>query len=430
MNTTDIFLLLDQGVGQLEVFGLQVEGGLGPPDLKPYMRLPSDVKESFKAATLAAYNAICEMGVASPYSYYSYTVDDETASRIYGKSAALAFAIAITYQMLGVECQESIGATGMIDPASGTVQPVNAIHEKITIAFDNLPSNSTILYPFDNDSEVSAELKQEAIEKGIKLKPVKTLDDVLFALKLRSVSESNGTSKEHSDQKHGTGKNHGSGKNKRIAIAAMAGLLMVYLFYGLVSQRLAVFLLENEYYALARWHIHLASLVIFYNNDMTQIARDFEAPLEAQSIFSLRYSTGREETYPIDLIPPVFQLNSRDMLAFRVEPREPVYVYIIEYEGDGSFKKLYPYNAQEDTVLSSATRIPPVGVFFRLEGKPGNRDIYVVLSRWKCKVLEKVISSIQSDFSFPGNLSKYGLEEQCIQVKKVSVSLDRSDSAS
>jgi len=403
-----VFLLLDQDVRPLKLYPLSGKGNK-PVEIVPVGDIPSDVEKSFYGAAIATYNFITKSGGKVSHSIFAYELESDIARRIYGGSGALAFAAAVMCEMLGVSSREVIGATGVIDTEKGTVGGICAINDKISTILRNKPGITVIFYPLANASEISPELKLALKRSNIKLSPVRSLHEVYQALLGRKI---------------GTGKAVRTPKKKTAWIAAGVLLLFIYVAYALSSHLTAIYFLENEHYAFARWHLLTAGRLAFFNSELTKIAGDFETPLETQGIFALRFSMGREETYPIDRVPPEFRLSDRDVFAFRIEPYETLYVYIVQSEVSGSFRKLYPSGKQADAI-SSTTRIPGIGIFFRPEGKAGNKDIYMVFSRWRCLVLEKALSASGQNFSFPTDMNKFNLEEQSIQLKKISMTLEK-----
>jgi hypothetical protein len=403
-----VFLLLDQDVRPLKLYPLSGKGNK-PVEIVPVGDVPSDVEKSFYGAALAAYNFITKNGGKVTHSIFAYELESDIARRIYGGSGALAFAVAVMSEMLGVAGRQVIGATGVIDTEKGMVRGVGAIQDKIASILRNNPGITVIFYPQENASEITPELKLALRQSRIKLHPVRSLHDIYQALVGRKIENGNVVR---------------TPEKKTAWMVSGVILLFIYVVYTFSSHLTASYLLENEHYAFARWHLLTAGRLAFFNSELTKIAEDFQTPLETQGIFSLRFSMGREETYPIDRVPPEFLLSDRDVFAFRIEPYETLYVYILQSEGSGSFRKLYPSGRQADAVFSSL-QIPGIGIFFRPEGKAGNKDIYLVFSRWRCLVLEKALFVSGQNFSFPADMNHYNLEEQSIQLKKVSMSLDK-----
>jgi len=403
-----VFLLLDQDVRPLKLYPLSGKGNK-PVEIVPVGDIPSDVEKSFYGAAIATYNFITKNGGKVSHSIFAYELESDTARRIYGGSGALAFSVAVMCEMLGVASREVIGATGVIDTEKGTVGGICAINDKILTILRNKPGITVVFYPLANASEITPELKQALKRSDVKLSPVRSLHELHQALL---------------GHKIGTGKIVRTPKKKIAWISVGILLLFTYLAYAISCHLSAIYLLENEHYVFARWHLLAANRLAFFNSKVTKIAADFETPLESQGIFSLRFSIGREETYPIDRVPPEFRLSDRDVFAFRIEPYETLYVYIVQSDGSGSFRKLYPSDKQADAIFST-TRIPGIGISFRPEGKAGNKDIYMVFSRWRCLVLEKAISAPGPNFSFPADMNKYNLEEQSIRLKKISMTLEK-----
>ncbi|MBF0528107.1 MAG: hypothetical protein HQK55_02305 [Deltaproteobacteria bacterium] len=395
-----VLLLLDQDITYLLLNPLAGKG-TKPIEIVSVGSIPVEVEKSFHGAALATYNLLMKKGERIPNSVLFYQIESDITKRIYGGSGALAFAVASMCVMLGRECKKTIGATGVIDTEKGMVEKVEAINEKLLMLIERTPEEvSLVFYPQQNSSEIAPELKRQAKQKGIELKPVQTLDEVYSSL---------------------FGRKKRSWFWEALSVLAVSAL---YLTYALFSHSLAIYLLENEHYSLARRHLHLAGSIAPFNSHLRSIARDFDTPLETQPLFSLRYSTGREETYPVDRVPNEFRLSNRDTFAFKIDPFEPLYVYIVQSEGAGSYRKLYPADGHAK-LINTLTTIPGVGVSFRLQGQAGAKDIYIVLSKWRCRILESAFFSFARDFTFPDGMNKYVLEEQCIQLKRLPILLER-----
>ena len=403
-----IFLLLDHDTALLEVSPVAGQGSK-PVNLVEIGHFPLEVKQAFDGASIAAHNCLMNHAEFVSSSFFSYEVLEEGITRrINGTSGSLAFTIALMHEMLGKESTLRIGATGVVSTAKGTVKRIEAINDKLKTLIAKQTDISVIYYPAVNDREIVNELRQQIQARNINLKPVKTLDDVyhdLFGedqIKCRDADKN---------------------KNRIRIIGCAAILAVVYISYVLVAHALALFLLENEHYTLVKWHLHIANSLAFYNSTIKKDLNDFQNPLKPQFVFTLKLSSGREETYPIDKIPPVFRLTDLDTFAFRFDPSEPLYIYIVQSEESRFLKTLYPSDNQPNPIIGP--RKVPVGAYFCLQGKAGSKDIYAVVSRWRCKSLEKKLASYGRDFHFPEDMDRYLLEEQSVQLKKISISFEK-----
>ena len=403
----EVFLLLDQDTKPLKVFPLAGSEGSKPVEIVCPGGIPQDVERSFYRAGLAVYNLLMKDGGGIRNNSFICEMEDDTANRIYGGSGALAFAIASMCEMTGEECRKVIGATGVINTEKGTIERVEAINEKLSMVLERRPEVKTVFYPFHNDPEVVASLKRAAEERGVELKPVRTLQEVRKAVLSATQNPV---------------KARRSAMQRPLFVLFFVISCFLYLFYGFSAHLIATQLLENEHYSVARWYLHVSRWTAFYNGELLKIMDDFNTPLEAEVVFIVRFATGREENYLIDRVPPVFRLCERDAFAFRVAPYEPLYMYIVQCDESGSFTKLYTSDNHLDIGLSS-TSIPGTGVFFQSHGKMGNKDIYILLTKWRCTVLENVLSGCGQSFHCPVDLSGYHLEERSIQLKRLPVLL-------
>jgi hypothetical protein len=404
-----VFLLLDQDVRPLKVYPLAGKASK-PVEVVPVGGIPGEVERSFHGAALAAYNVITKNGRPVSLSYLAYELEEDVARRIHGGSGGLAFAIATMGEMLGIKCNEVVGASGVIDTENGKVERVGAINEKIAKVIEQSPGITILLYPRQNDAEVSPELKKSALEQGIKLQPVQSLQEVSSIL---------------FGQEPQPAQTVGSSRVKLTIVAPAIFLMALYLAYGLSAHRLAVYLLENQHYPLARWHLGLATWAAFYSKGVKDLSKDFDTPIETDPILTLRYASGREETYPLDRIPPEFKLSDRDAFAFRIEPFEPVFVYILESQGPSAVLKLFPPDGETQAVTAPRV-VPGRGSFFRLQGRSGNRDVFILLSKWRCRALERAFLG-RSQTSLPGSiLTDHQVEERSIQLKKIAIEFNKS----
>lgn len=101
-----------------------------------------------------------------------------------GESGGLAFALALATHLYG-DNTRPIAATGEIvaSPDGGPVVAIQGINEKLHAAIDQLPADGLIFYPKENDFEVSTKARQQAIDKGLTLHAVESVEqalDILF----------------------------------------------------------------------------------------------------------------------------------------------------------------------------------------------------------------------------------------------------------
>lgn len=101
-----------------------------------------------------------------------------------GESGGLAFALALATHLYG-DNTLPIAATGEIvaSPDGGPVTSIKGINAKLKGATEQLPAGGLIFYPKENDFEVSTKARQQALDKGLTLHAVESVEqalDILF----------------------------------------------------------------------------------------------------------------------------------------------------------------------------------------------------------------------------------------------------------
>jgi hypothetical protein len=402
-----VFLLLDQDTSTLKVYPLAGKGNR-PVEVVSLGNVPMEVEKSFYGAALATYNLLMKSGAQISHYIFAYELEESVGRRIYGGSGALAFAIASMCGMLGRESKEVIGATGVVDIERGTIGKVGSINEKLSLVIRNSRDLTKIFYPMENDCEIHPTLRKEGFKKGIELMPVQTLTEVYLAL-------------------------WGGHRTDRVVckyfrkrpgwIALVVSFFALLIVYGSFSHLFAIYLIEYEHYTVARMHLAFARRIAFYNKNVDRIFNDYKSSIETLTMINIRYSSGKEESYPTNRVPPELRLTERDSFAFRIESYKPLFVYILQADDSGVLKRLYP--AQNQTgITQGGASIPGTGVFFRPQGKAGNRDIFIVLSKWRCRWIEEATSNHRG-YLRPVDMHKYDLDEQSVQLERIPMSLTR-----
>ncbi len=101
-----------------------------------------------------------------------------------GESGGLAFAVALA-KMLMQKDPGPVAATGIVQSShnGGPVKGIRGIEEKLEAAAVVLSSGGWVLYPSENDDEVSPQLRKRLIDEGLRLCPVGSVVeaiDILF----------------------------------------------------------------------------------------------------------------------------------------------------------------------------------------------------------------------------------------------------------
>ena len=76
----------------------------------------------------------------------------------------------------------SVAATGVIDETGCRVGRVNDINPKFDAAIECLQQGDCFFYPADNEEEIDTDKKARAVQKGIELISVVTVDEAIKRL--------------------------------------------------------------------------------------------------------------------------------------------------------------------------------------------------------------------------------------------------------
>ncbi|MCP4350140.1 MAG: hypothetical protein GY795_32085 [Desulfobacterales bacterium] len=420
----NIFMLLDKEISELKVLRIQGQPENAPIGVIKTVSTPLDVYESFNTAALGAHE-ILQNKACGNCGWLSYKIDNQIAGQIYGYSAGLAFAIGTIGEMLQVDIPIRIAATGIIsDEKSGTIEKVEHINEKLLVALDHdhFSSGGIIFYPEDNDKEIPEEIKEKAAKKEIGLQAVKTLSDIM------DYFYSSGIISYHKDKDiefpKQTEQEKRNDSQERINLSrrmifATVFIVFIFTLYGYSSPSIALYLLENNHYTEARWHLRMAKWAAFYNSSMQDIIEDFgrRIAVEDEMTFIVRYHTGKGTTFRLDRIPQ--KLYLQDAFAFRIITSDSFYLYIFRIDETNTGKKLYPYKNEDYALITSSIYIPEKGAFFQMSSN--HSKIYLILSRWRCRRLEEEFKISDTVLFSDKEISRYHIKERSVLSKKIIV---------
>jgi hypothetical protein len=186
----DIYALFEDGTSNRFVFSFY--------DSDPGCRIKIDfppslsdlqVRNSADAGIHCAYQSLRRLNyIAEREDYYLRCRFDDTDvnTKVLGASAGLGFSLKFAQEIYraktGKSLNCSVAATGMIDETGCKVRRVNGINQKIDAAIDCLRKGDKFFYPTGNEKEVDPEKKAHALQKGIELIPVLTVDEAINML--------------------------------------------------------------------------------------------------------------------------------------------------------------------------------------------------------------------------------------------------------
>ncbi len=155
---------------------------LRPIDAYVVTEVEGTVTHSARRAAGAAYEAISRFkkDLGSVVAGFDFDI----ASPVTGESGGLAFAVALAKRLVQKD-PGPVAATGIVQSSDngGPVKGVRGIESKLKAAVIVIPPGGWILYPSENDDEVSPKLRQYIARKGIKARAVRSVAeaiDILF----------------------------------------------------------------------------------------------------------------------------------------------------------------------------------------------------------------------------------------------------------
>lgn len=166
---------------------------LDPPDDKPLDPIPihipdKTVKHSAQNGFWAAFHILKPLGYIKENTCFSYQFKESVDTPIVGNSAGLGFCLklaqVIHLRMTGRDLDFSIAATGVLTDgmARAEIKRVSGIDAKFKGAMDCLKSGDWFFYPMENETDISQEMRDEALRHGIKLVPMASVEQAVFCL--------------------------------------------------------------------------------------------------------------------------------------------------------------------------------------------------------------------------------------------------------
>jgi hypothetical protein len=109
--------------------------------------------------------------------------DFSANTAVAGESAGLAFAIALAKRLLAKD-PGPVAATGIVESShnGGPVKAVGGINAKLKAAGMVLPPGGWVVYPRENENEVSPKLINRLKSKGLKICPVSSIAEAINIL--------------------------------------------------------------------------------------------------------------------------------------------------------------------------------------------------------------------------------------------------------
>lgn len=186
----DIYALFDDGTSNRIVYsfydsdpGCRIKIDF-PPSLSD-----AQVRNSADEGIVCAYHSLRRLRyIAEREDYYIRCRFDKTEvnAKALGSSAGLAFSLKFAQEIYRAKTGKvldcSAAATGIIDETGCRVGRVNDINPKFDAAIECLQHGGCFFYPADNEEEIDTDKKARAVQKGIELISVVTVDEAIKRL--------------------------------------------------------------------------------------------------------------------------------------------------------------------------------------------------------------------------------------------------------
>jgi hypothetical protein len=186
MNT---FAVFDDGTSSEILIG----DFLDPSDDTPLKAIPINMPDktvihSAQNGFWAAFHILKSLGFIKENICFTYQFKESVDTPIVGNSAGLGFCLklaqTIHLRMSGQYLGFSIAATGVLTDgmARAEIEGVKGIEAKFKGAMECLKSGDWFFYPVKNEPEISLEMREEALQHGIKLVPMVSVEQAVFSL--------------------------------------------------------------------------------------------------------------------------------------------------------------------------------------------------------------------------------------------------------
>ena len=346
-----------------------------------------DVKRSFRLAAMSAEGLLGRKGLWKRGDRYEFLCEvndpqgNSLAGNMTGGSGSLACALALACD-LGGKNTTSVAATGEIsDAIKGRIGPVAGLDAKLKGAISEFPSASIIFYPRANKNDVTDEILARAKNIQVELKAVSTLEEAAKHLGLLKKGLS----------------------RLWLAAAVLVAAIILGISWYCSSFPLAVRLLERGQYGLAECHLNLTTWVFPWHNRLMGLLNALNEPLRTEVKFKYLLQSGEEGFYLIKEMPKGMVLASSDMYSFHITPSAPLYLYIYEIDSLGEIRIMFPCaqfasyaNPLEPEGSKRGYALPQGGMRLFPKGYKGVVKINIVASRWRCRDLEELLTSMES----------------------------------
>jgi len=407
----ETYALLGDGTFTRIIYGSFVPRPDGPPvQLHPIGITDRDVILSAENGCFSAYQVLSRTGLIPKGKLYrfSYQFSDEGRNlNVLGKSAGLAFALKFSQEVFRLgrktELAYSIAATGVVENATETAKVIGIkdINSKLRAALLCLKENDIVFYPSDNENDIDQAIKDEVINRNIKLCSVSTVKQAV---------------------------------QKLIPPRPRKWL---WLLLVILSLSLAIFIkllcfnngcpsyneiltdLEEGKFFTAKQKID-----IFLNDPECKDKDPKILSLYHQMNDSLgidikfRYFENQPSTNAAVITQQMITLKAGDGYRFDFTPNDTCFLYIYQLDTNNNLACLFP-QGQQFLLKEGTTYKFPIGENWFILGYGGGTQekLYFVTSRWRAKDLERIYSHI-SRSSGDENLVDYKKFQARLEVRK------------
>jgi hypothetical protein len=341
-----------------------------------------DVLLSAERGATAAYFALRRRAlVHHPYaSFFEFEAPSGPALGVLGESAGLCFALAFAAHVLDREHARAeavaFAATGVVRGASldAELGGVDRLPAKVEAAARALPEGGWIFLPTANGNEVSDEQRRAVERAGLRLVPVRTVEEGVERLAAAILG---------GRARRRTG--------RAVLVGAVCAVMLLVAGWAFLrgaagerEERLTREVHAGEFANLGRARSALAWLPGNGGVLETDARRELTVLVSLQSL-----SAGHE----VDGVP---ELRAGDRYRLALEPSRDSYLYAVQIDSWGNGAVLFP-NAElsgESNPLRGGSRhwLPDGGRWLTLDERPGKETVVVVASPWPAEDVEALLA--------------------------------------
>jgi len=322
---------------------------------------------------------------------------DETNQAITGKSAGLAFCLKFSLKLykniIDTDSAYSIAATGIleIDEEVTHIKPVEKINKKLEAALNCLNSGDLLFYPLANENQINQELKNKIIKKGISVKAIDNVNQVMELL-----------FKGHIDKS--TSKKFTAVTKIKWALVPMLLIILGSSFYLIFYNetiscygQVIKFLESGEY--LRAKTITERCLKETENDSLQLLLNQINSELTLSSNFI--YIKNNDSITKEEGVNSPLLLGTEDGYKFEIQASLDCFLYILQFDSEINSERLFPLSPfilnQHHLLKNRLLQVPGGENMFYLDDKNhhGIITIFIIASLWRLTDLENIYNKYE-----------------------------------